>query len=210
MPTRALTVAAVERIKPPSQGQADWFDKGFPGLALRVSYGGAKTWVYFYRLHGRLRRLTLGRAPAMSLAEVRDAWRDVRKAVAKGENPARKPAPDSFSAVADEWLKRDQVHKRSAAEVKRVIERDVKPAWDGRLIATLSRRDVIDLIDGVVDRGAVTMARRLHAHLHRLFRWSVGRGILAVNPMTDLPKPGKAVKRDRVLVDAELAAVWKA
>jgi integrase len=118
--------------------------------------------------------------------------------------------PDSFSAVADEWLKRDQVHKRSAAEVKRVIERDVKPAWDGRLIATLSRRDVIDLIDGVVDRGAVTMARRLHAHLHRLFRWSVGRGILAVNPMTDLPKPGKAVKRDRVLVDAELAAVWKA
>ena len=210
MPTRALTVAAVERIKPPSQGQADWFDKGLPGLALRVSYGGAKTWVYFYRLHGRLRRLTLGRAPAMSLAEARDAWRDARKAVAKGENPARKTAPDSFAAVADEWLKRDQVHKRSAAEVKRVIERDVKPAWDGRLIATLSRRDVIDLVDSVVDRGAVTMARRLHAHLHRLFRWSVGRGILTVNPMTDLPKPGKAVKRDRVLVDAELAAVWKA
>jgi hypothetical protein len=36
MPTRALTVAAVERIKPPSQGQADWFDKGFPGLASRL------------------------------------------------------------------------------------------------------------------------------------------------------------------------------
>ena len=212
MPTRALTVAAVERIKPPSGGQADYFDKGFPGLALRVSYGGAKAWVYFYRLHGKLHRLTLGRSPAMSLAEARDAWRDARKTVGKGESPARrKPtAADSFVSVAEEWLKRDQAHNRSAAEVKRVIQRNVMSAWDGRLIATISRRDVLDLIDGVADRGAVTMARRLHAHLHRLFRWSVGRGIIEVNPMTDLPKPGAAVKRDRVLAGAELAVVWNA
>ena len=63
----------------------------------------------------------------------------------------------------------------------------------------------IELIDGVADRGAMTMARRLHSHLHRLFRWAVGRGILEANPMADLPKPGAAVKRDRVLTDAELA-----
>jgi len=43
MPTRSLTTPAVERIKPPKQGQADHFDQGYPGLALRVSYGGAKT-----------------------------------------------------------------------------------------------------------------------------------------------------------------------
>jgi len=34
--------------------------------------------------------------------------------------------------------------------------------------------------------------------------------ILDVNPMADLPKPGKAIKRDRVLSDGELKAVWKA
>jgi hypothetical protein len=50
----------------------------------------------------------------------------------------------------------------------------------------------------------------MHAHLHRLFRWSVGRGIIATNPMADLPKPGAAVARDRVLIDPELATVWKA
>ena len=54
------------------------------------------------------------------------------------------------------------------------------------------------------------MARRLHSHLHRLFRWSVGRGILGTNPVADLPKPGSAVKRDRVLTDAELATIWQA
>ena len=117
---------------------------------------------------------------------------------------------DSFEAVAEEWLKRDQAHNRSIAEVKRVIERDVTPAWDGRQITTIGRRDVIALIDGIADRGAVIFARRVHAHLHRLFRWSVGRGIIEVNPMADLPKPGAAVARDRVLSDSELALIWQA
>ena len=58
--TRTLTAAAVERIRAPATGQADHFDQGYPGLALRVSYGGAKAWVYFYRLYGKQKRLTLG------------------------------------------------------------------------------------------------------------------------------------------------------
>src|SRR6266540_247613 len=164
MPARALTVASVERIKPPPEGQADYFDKGFPGLALRVSYGGAKSWVFFYRLHGgKLRRLTLGRFPGMELADARTAWQEARKAVGKGENPARrKPTiADSFAAVADEWLKRDQAKNRSYREVKRAIERDVKPEWEGRLFASITRRDVLDLIDGIADRGALTYARRV-------------------------------------------------
>src|SRR5262245_55980694 len=46
-------------------GQVDYFDKGFPGLALRVSYGGGKSWVFFYRIAGKLRRMTLGTFPAL-------------------------------------------------------------------------------------------------------------------------------------------------
>jgi integrase len=212
MATRALTVAGVARIRPPKSGQSDYFDAGHPGLALRVSYGGAKAWVFFYRLHGKLRRMSLGRFPAMGLPEAREAWRSARLAVSKGESPAhiRPTAADAFRAVAEEWLDRDQGRNRSVTEVRRAIEHDVMPVWGERLIAAISRRDVLELIDGVADRGAVTMARRLHSHLHRLFKWAVGRGIIAVNPMTDLPKPGEAVERDRVLADAELTAVWKA
>ena len=179
---------------------------------MRCSYGGAKTWIYFYRLHGKLRRLSLGRYPGMSLTEARDAWRGARLAVSKGENPAhiRPTTADTFAATAEEWLRRDQAQNRSVAEVRRVIERDVNPAWGERLIAAITRRDALELIDSVADRGAVTMARRLHSHLHRLFRWSVGRGVIETNPMADLPKPGAAVKRDRVLTESELAAIVKA
>ena len=37
-------------MKPPASGQVDVFDLGYPGFALRTSYGGSKSWVFFYRL----------------------------------------------------------------------------------------------------------------------------------------------------------------
>src|SRR6478736_912408 len=122
MTRRTLTAAAVERIKPPAKGQIECYDQGFPGLALRVSYGGGKSWSFFFRQGGRLRRMTLGTYPALSLAEARDAWREARLSVARGIDPiaaARSPsgsAPDhNFATVAELWLQRDQADKKSFA-----------------------------------------------------------------------------------------------
>lgn len=212
MPRRALTAATVERIKPPKVGQIEHFDKGFPGLALRVSYGGGKSFVFFYRRGGRLRRLTLGTYPALSLADARQAWREARQEVARGRDPAlvhEKPST-LCSLVVEDWLKRDQAKNKSVGQVRRIINKDVLPAWGSRQVADLGRRDVLDLIDGIADRGAVIMARRVHAYVHRFFRWCVGRGIIETNPATDIPKPGAASRRDRVLTDEELATVWHA
>jgi integrase len=216
MPKRALTAAAVDKLKPPKTGQVDHFDKGYPGLALRISYGGRKCWIYFYRIDGKQRRLTLGVAPAMGLGEAREAWREARKAVEAGQDPARMKAkpdrPDIFEMIAAEWLQREQFGKgrRSANEVRRILERDVVPAWGQRDIRGITRRDARELIDAIADRGAVTMARRVHAHLHALFRWSAGRDMIEANPLADLPKPGRENPRDRFLDDNELAMAWKA
>src|SRR5262245_59134336 len=111
-------------MKSPLTGQVDYFDKGFPGLALRASYGGCKSWVFFYRIGGKLRRLTLGTYPALTLADTRDAWRKARQDAAVGRDPATackrdRPAQD-FESVAREWLRRDQAKNRSKREVERV------------------------------------------------------------------------------------------
>jgi integrase len=216
VPRRKITAAIIGRLKAPPVGQLDYFDMAYPALALRVTAHGVRSWVYFGRVHGRLKRATLGRYPVMTLAAARLKAGEIADAMRAGIDPAaakraaRVAIRDSFAAVADEWLKRDQAHNRSHDKVKRLIERNVMRAWGVRPITSITRRDVIELIDGIVDRGAVALARRLHSHLHRLFRWSVGRGIIAVNPMADLPRPGVPVQRDRVLSDGELSAVWKA
>ncbi len=214
MPKLALTNAVVQRKKPPASGQVEYFDKGYPGLALRISYGGSKTFVFFYRSGAKLRRMTLGTYPAVSLAGAREAWRKAREEAKSGRDPAqvRKPETRSsdFASVFEEWLKRDQSKNRSHNSVKRLIENDVLRTWGHRQIGDIDRRDVLDAIDAVVDRGSPIAANRLHAHLHRLFRWSVGRGIIKVNPMADMPRPAVTTKRERVLTDAELVSVWRA
>jgi integrase len=212
LPRRALTAASVERLKPPAKGQIEHFDQGFPGLALRLSYGGGKSWVYFYRLNGRQRRLTFGTYPALGLAEARKAWRDAKADVEAGRDPGAtrkrdKPAHD-FAAMAEEWLKRDQAKNRTAPEATRIIAKYVLPAWGSRRVDELGWRDVLDLVDSIADRGTPVMARRVHARLHRFFAWCVDRDIITSNPMAGHKKQGSETKRDRVLNDDELLAVW--
>src|SRR4029450_12417664 len=62
----------------------------------------------------------------------------------------------------------------------------------------------------IADPGATTMARRVMAYVHRLFRWAKSRDLIEANPAADLPKPGRETARDRVLTDSELVAVWNA
>lgn len=212
MPKRAFTDAVVKNLKAPAEGQVEIFDQGYPGLALRISYGGREAWTAFYRRNNKLHRAALGVYPAMTLAQAREAWRQIRSG--SDPIPAVTVSPpaikDPFAAVAAEWLKRDQAENRSFAIVRRIVERELIPAWGDRPIGELGRRDMLDLIDGIVDRGTPVMARRVHAYLHRLFRWSVGRGIIEVNPMANLPMAASEKARDRVLTDQELAQIWNA
>jgi integrase len=211
VPKRVLSDLTVKRAKPPTNGQVDIFDAGYPGFALRVSYGGGKSWVYFYRIGGRLRRRSLGAYPAVTLAEARQLWRDAKHQVSLGRDPGWQRASDlNFESVAREWLKRDQADKRSLKEVTRIVEKELIPEWGQRSIRDIRRHDILVLSDRIADRGATTMARRVMAYVHRLFRWAKSRDLIESNPATDLPKPGREVARDRVLNDAELAAVWKA
>jgi integrase len=225
LPKSHLTAAAVARIKPPRTGQVDHFDAGYPGLALRVSYGGTRAWVWFYRQDGKLRRLTLGTLPKLGLAEARDAWRLAREQLSKGMEPTpialAAPADDAKSVrkVVEEWLRRDQRTNRKSgrparafAEVERIMNREVLPVWGNRRITEITPQDVEHLIGAIVERGAVTMACRVHARLHRLFRWAAQppRRLIDASPMQDMPRPRAEIKRKRVLRDVELGAMWHA
>lgn len=217
MPTIKLTAAAAERLSAPASGQIEYFDAAYPALALRVTASGVRSWVYFGRLHGRLKRVTLGRFPGLTLKRAREKAGETADQLRSGVDVTREKkaarreaARNTFESITAQWLKRDQAGNRSRAEVERTLNRDALPRWRGRPIETITRRDCIELLDTIVDRGAPVMARRLHAHLHRLFRWSLGRGIITHNPMADLDKPGTDKKRDRVLDDTELCEVWRA
>jgi integrase len=211
MPRVALTDAAVKRLKPPGTGQIDYFDKGYPGLALRIGSGGARTWVYFARVGKRLVRHRLGSYPDKGLADARELWRDTRERVQAGKPPRARPRDKTaVETVVADWLRRDQMGNATHAEVKRTFDTVILPEWSGRLITSIDRQDILDIVDAAADRGKLGRARKLHAWLARFMSWCVGRGLLEASPMLELPLPGEAVVRDRALSDAEIRALWPA
>ena len=117
---------------------------------------------------------------------------------------------DLVRSVVADWLKRDQANNRSRPITERIMEREVLSLWGERDIGTISKRDVIELVEGVADRGVPVLANRVLAHLKRMFKWAARRDIIETDPAATVDKPSREESRDRVLDDAELAAVWRA
>jgi integrase len=211
----SITDAAAKRLTA-NGDREDHFDSSHPGLALRVSKSGVKSWVFFYRLvngHVVQRRMTLGNYPAMSVAEAHEAWRKARDLVAAGRDP-QAVADDalpikSFVSVFEEWMKLDMAGKKSASVIEKRLRTYVMPAWEGRLIIDIDRRAAMAVIDGIRVSGKVVLANRIHAHLHRLFVWCVGRGIIETNPLLHAEKT-QEMERERVLSDDEIKKLWVA
>ena len=219
MPTKKLTDLFVERVKPPAQGRAEYFDATFGSLALRVTETGHKSWSLYYRMGGRQRRFTIGAYPAIKPAQARREASAALERVRQGTDPAeekrqRRAAPeaDAFSAVLRDYLDRvgRNLEPRTLKEVQRVLEREFLPPWRSRPIGSITRGDIHRVVDGIFARGAYVQANRALAYLRTLFAWTVERGRLPASPVTGMKPPAREQARDRVLTDDELRWLWRA
>src|SRR5262249_25970825 len=95
--------------------------------------------------------------------------------------------------------------------VERQIKFDVLPAWGPRPIASITKHDVLSLLDSITQRGAVVQARRVFATLASFFKWVCKRDLISVNPMAGIERKdlGSEQPRDRVLTDDELGKLLK-
>jgi integrase len=222
MPTKKLTDLFVERAKAPTRGRREYFDASFPGLALRITANGGKSWSIFYRFGGRLRRFTIGAYPAIKPAQARREATAALERVRQGFDPAeekrarrdlRPPAADTFAAVAHDYLER-HLRKNAAPatyrEAVRDLGHDAMPRWHNRPIASITRREVIELIDSIVARGSEVQANRALARLRALFNWAIEKDRLSASPVERIKLPTKERPRDRVLSDDELRWFWSA
>jgi hypothetical protein len=100
-----LTVQFVESAATPKAGQVDYWDARTPGLSLRVSQGGRRAWTVFFRFHGRMRRLTLGTYPILSLADARRLAATALREAQHGTDPATAKqearSADNFGELAN-------------------------------------------------------------------------------------------------------------
>jgi Arm domain-containing DNA-binding protein len=87
MPTIKLTDTVIERLTPPESGRAEYYDALIPGLHLRVTSNGVKSFALMTRLRGEQMRLTLGRFGVLFVSEARMRARTALAQVEAGIDP---------------------------------------------------------------------------------------------------------------------------
>jgi len=213
-----FTDRGVQHLKPGAQRYVAW-EEGGGGLGVRVTPTGSKTFVYGYRFAGKARMLTLGRYPAVSLAQAHIAHAQAREQVERNLDPGARAVAEraelrkapTVAALADEYVEKwAQARKRSWREDRRILDKDVLPHWGTRKAHDILRRDVILLLDGIVERGAPIQANRTLAIIRKMFNFAVGRDIVPANPCAVIRAPAPEHHRDRVLDVNEIKAFWGA
>ncbi len=228
-----LTDPGISKMSKARKGKrVERFDAGAPGLALRITERGVKSWSVYYRLDSKHQRLTIGTWPEIGVAVARDQARVIKSRAKTGVDPKRAreaeraaaeaEVSDTFGAIAEQYIKIECLERilqngkilppklKRGREVERIIRRELMPHWQHRPMTELRKRDAIKLTEALVDAGTPGAAHRLHEVIRRIGRWATRQDKIDLNPFTEMDRPAPKVMRERVLNPDEIAAVWRA
>jgi len=219
---KKLTDIGIHNLKPAAV-RREVPDGGCRGLYRVIQPSGRTAWAVRYRFGGKSKKLTLD--GAATLAAARKAATDALHELEQGRDPAAlkfaakaeaaatstKLAGDTVERLAEQFIKlhADKKRAHTRRQYVHVLDDIAVPAWRGRTVHDLRRRDVIDLLDSVAEEKPV-MANRALAVLSKFFRWLVDRDVLAASPAVGIKRPAEEHARERVLDDDEIRRLWLA
>lgn len=221
---RTLTDRAIKALKAaPAGTRQDHVDAIVPGLAVRVTEKGSKSFILIARFKrgASPTRRAIGDVGALDLAEARDRAREWLALIAKGIDPAvaeegerrseERRQEQTFDVVAEEFLERHVKGKlRSESEIRRILDTHVKPRWKGRAIADIGRADVTALLDAVEAKSGARQADMTLAIVRKMLSRHETRHDGYRSPIIAGMGRYKVSehKRERILGDHELRELW--
>ena len=199
--------------------QQDIRDVKMPGLELRVTRKGIKTFAVRYRRKsdGRKMNVLVGRFPEISVEEARKRALRIKANTSDGADPAgdlhdRKQAM-TFRELAEMRLASDTtLGDGSKRNYKQHFDADVFAAIGDIPANEVTADMVARILDRIEERGATVHADRTKAAIGSTFKWAIKRrrAGLTVNPTAGLGKRSEGTARKRVLDSDELARFWRA
>jgi integrase len=225
--TGRLTDRKLKSLKPAKIGlRYDVMDSDVRGFGVRVTDKGQRTFILLARYPGSSNptRRAIGEYPALSLEKARERARHWRDLLRQGIDPKAeeerlrrlelRKQQTTFGSVAEEFLERHVKAQRRGRVTEREIRKELIAHWAERPIASITREDVVILIDAVARRPAPYLAHVVLGHARSLFNWAINRGTYGLESSPcDRVRPsaliGAKQPRQRVLSDVELAAIWQ-
>ena len=179
-----------------------------------VQPSGKRSFAVRTRLAGKPIKVTIGQVGVIDLADARRRAGEALQAALSGEDPRIEGATPRITTVADavdEYIMRyAKPRLRSWRDVDRRLRHDLVKLYGPRPLGSLTRVDLVRMLDAMADRGLRQGANRTFAYTRKLLSWCAERGMIEASPAAGIKPPAKEISRDRVLEDWEIAAIWTA
>jgi integrase len=231
MPKTRLTDRFIRALRP-TEGAAtvDYRDAEVPGLVLRVTPQGVKSFGLRFTFQGRDGRKSYGLYPEVSLDKARDLARADRQGLRDGIDPNAAPTlatpVPTFGQMVVRWkaAKLAKGHRQvgtaygvlkryamPTAEVWPDLADRVQLTLEHRPIDQIKRKDIVRILEWMRDRvGVKAMVNRVHKTISGVFTYALKAGEIDNHPLVKLEPFIVERERERTLSVAELVAVWRA
>jgi len=220
---KRFTDSKIQSLKPTNK-RAILFEDGGRGFGIRIEPSGRKSFFLEYRFgeaeERRNRVLTIGKYPRVSLTEARSIASQSLSQIEQDIDPATqkltKKIPDrnalTVGDLVEEYIEKwAKVKKKEQSwkEDERLLNKDILPAIGRKKAKEIRRRDIVLLLDAIVERGAAITANRVLAVTRKMFNFAVGRDIIDASPCVQIPAPSKENRRERYLSEDEIKVFWE-
>jgi integrase len=191
-------------------------DGTVPGLALRLRASGSRTWIFSYRIGSKQRRIALGSATVLGVAEARRRATQLYANVKLGNDPAERKAEaklravETVEAMVPVFLARqkERLRPRSFIGVERHLLTHAKRLHHLPL-TNVTRRDVATVLSSLAGELSGATVNRARSSLSSFFAWCIREGLIEANPVVFTERREEA-DRTRLISDTELHEIWSA
>ena len=197
-------------------GKAGRFAAG-NGLYFRISAEGSGFWVVRYTAFSKRREITLGKYPAITLAEANLQASQIKIDVKQGIDPlAEKKRGDIYKLetvdeLAHDWLKGCEKRLEHPHIPRRIYTKDIAPVIGGLAIDRVNPRDIRTIIEKIAESGRPSISNDALMYCKQLFRHSIKLDLRETNPADAFSindAGGVEKSRNRALSIEELELVF--
>lgn len=204
-----FTAARLRAVLAPPAGAVQVYDAATPGLAMRVTKAGARTFVLFRRIRGRPVRISLGSLGSMSIPDARKAAQQIAGRAAAGidvvaERAAARLRGRTVGDAFATWLSGARNRKRSWEDDKRLWEIWLQRELSRRPLAEVSTAELERIVQRI-GQGKPRTANKCRALLSALWNHAMRRGEATANPVRFVDQFPEH-SRERFLQETELQA----